>query len=574
MSIKKKVVLLSLGALVIIALFTSVSIIYTLKKNQTAALLQQRTNLILLAKQRLQEQVQICQTTISHFGKIAEAEPKNLKLCQQQAIQAINAIQWQNGGYFFVYNYAGDVITVPPRPDLAGKNLMDRKDKNGVYYVKELIENAKKGGGFVEYVFTKPGLEGVFPKLGVSSNYAPWEWMIGTGVYIDDIDHALAKIQVILEAQTTELVRSVLVVTLVSLVVLGLLLFKLVGKMLSPLQIVSGRLAEISNGDGDLTATIKMDGQDEISRIGKAFNLFVHKIHHIISEVQLNTHSLASQSEELSSTATIISTSNKDLKCRSFDVSNASQQSTEQMQSMAAASEEFSATVTHVAATVEELTRSFQSVVEQCKNELESASKAKNRVDHTVNAIHEMERASQQIGKVSELIQGIASQTNLLALNATIEAARAGSAGKGFAVVAGEVKDLARQTGLAVTTIGNQIQSMQMQAKTSGQFVLEINDLVREVESMTQDVLRTVQEQFLAVTEFSQMLSDASTSAREIASGISVVSSQQSSIHKNIREVDKLAELSSHAGHQIQTSMAELSKMAASLDSVVGRFKT
>lgn len=574
MSIVRKVTLLSLGALLLLTILSSISVLYTLSENQESALKQQRTDLMNLSKQRLQEQIQIAHGVVSHYGDLAAKDPENLTLYQEQAVQAIKDIHFGVGGYFFLHKYSGDVVIVPPRPDLSGTNMMSSKDKNGVYYVKELIELAKKGGGFVEYVFSKPNLEGQFPKLSVSSAYAPWEWSIGTGIYIDDIDAKVEEIHKNLESQNSAVVRSVLILSFVILIVLGLLLTKLVSNMLSPLQSVSNHLNTISSGDGDLTVTLSFQGDDEVGRIGKAFNTFVRKIHQIISEVQRNTQSLASQSEELNTTSELMSGGIKDLTHRSNDVRKFSQQSNDRMQSMAAASEEFSATVTHVAATVEELTASFQSVVERCQHELDSASHAKKRVDDTVQAIHEMEKASQQIGKVSELIQGIASQTNLLALNATIEAASAGEAGKGFAVVAGEVKDLARQTAQAVTTIAGQIESMQLQAKTSSGFVMEINNLVAEVEKLAREVLKTVQEQSLAVTEFSQNLSGASTAAKEIAQGISAVSEQQRSIHSNIGQIDQLAESSNSGISQIQISMGELSSMAARLDGLVGKFKT
>lgn len=574
MSIVRKIVLMSLGALLLLAILTSISVLYTLSENQEAALKQQREDLLSLTKQRLEEQGQIALSVVQHYGALAEQDPANTPKYIESAVEAIKSIKWGVGGYFFIYRFNGDVVVVPPRPDLSGKNLMNSKDSNGVYYVKDLIENARKGGGFVEYVFTKPKKDGLFPKLSVSTGYAPWEWMIGTGVYIDDIDKKVEEIRQSLEAQNAAVVRSVLILTIIALVILGLLLSKLVGNMLSPLKSVSNHLNEISNGAGDLTVTLPFQSEDEVGRIGKAFNVFVQKIHQIISEVQRNTQSLASQSEELNSTSVVMSGGIKDLKNRSKDVRSFSQQSNDRMQSMAAASEEFSATVTHVAATVEELTASFGSVVERCQNELASASHAKQRVDDTVKAIHEMEKASQQIGKVSELIQGIASQTNLLALNATIEAASAGEAGKGFAVVAGEVKDLARQTAQAVTTIAGQIESMQLQAKTSSGFVMEINSLVAEVEKLAKEVLKTVQEQSLAVTEFSQNLSGASTAAKEIAQGISAVSEQQRSIHSNIGQIDQLAESSNLGISQIQISMGELSSMAARLDGLVGKFKT
>lgn len=560
MTIVRKLTIMSLGALLLLAILISGSVYYTLRSSQESSLQIQRQDLLDAAKQRLQEQIDIAQSMINHFGQLAEKDPVNIEEYKQQAVRAIKAIQWQNGGYFFIYQYSGDVVIVPPRPDLAGTNMLGSKDINGVYYVKELIQKAQAGGGFVEYVFSRPGVSGTYPKLGVSVGYSPWQWMIGTGVYIDDIDKKVALIQGQLDEQSSTILRSVFLLTLITLIILGILLTKFVGKLLAPLTYVSQLLNEISSGNGDLTVKIPIHGQDEVGRIGTAFNVFVQKIHQIISEVQNNTQSLASQSEELNSTAEVMSGSIKDLKSKSMDVRTSSKKSTDQMHSMAAASEEFSSTVTHVAATVEELTASFRSVVESCDHELTSASHAKQRVDDTVQAISEMEKASLQIGKVSELIQGIASQTNLLALNATIEAASAGEAGKGFAVVAGEVKDLARQTAQAVTTIAGQIESMQQQAKVSSGFVLEINSLVGEVEKLAKEVLKTVQEQSQAVSEFSHNLSGASSAAKEIAQGISAVSEQQNSIHTNIGQMDQLAESSNSGISQIRLSMDEMSK--------------
>ncbi len=574
MTFTKKILILTLGALILLSSLTVFALNSSLNENKKESLKSRKADLIELTKQRLQEKVQIAIKILEHFENLSKQDTLEVAVYQQQAIQEINRLSWQDGGYFFLFEYTGDVVTVPPRPDLTGTNMMQSKDSNGVYYVKELIEKAKQGTGFVEYVFTKPNVKGLVPKLSVSTGFKPWKWMVGTGAYIDDIDKKAAEINKVIEAQTQSILKNVIYITGAVLIIVALILSQILRISLSPLGNIAHSLTNISTGEGDLTVSLETKTNNEIGRIGRAFNAFVKKIHHIITEVKANTLSLSSQSEELSSTSKVLEDGAMSLRSRTSDVRTASEQTKERLNSIAAGSEEFSATVNHVAATVEELTISFGTVVQSCEKEMSISSTANTHVNETVAALKDMENASLEIGKISKLIKDVAVQTNLLSLNATIEAASAGEAGKGFAVVAGEVKILAQQTASAVGTIGNQINELQSKARESSERVQGIKTLIAEVNSMAQAILDAVQQQSCAVNEFSKNLAEAGQTAKEIAREVSGASESHLSIHKNLAEIDQLSEISVSGVSQIRQSMTDLANMAGKLQGLVGSFKT
>jgi len=574
MSIVKRIVLMSLSAMVLLALLVYGVVFHFISENQARILDGHRAELMDQTKQRLHEEAQIGLSVIRHYGTLAEANPAMTKAYQDSALKILKDMSWDNGGYLFIYDFSGVVIQIPPKPEVTGKNLYEKRDTNGVDYVKQMIDVAKSGkNDYVAYSYIKPGQSGLYPKLSASLGYTPWNWMIGCGVYVDDVEAKVETIRKSLNAANTEMLRSVFGLTLLLLVGLGILATQLLRKLLAPLQRVHESLHGIAEGNGDLTVRIEVRTHDEIGKIGIGFNTFVSKIQQIVSEVKGNTKTLSSQSITLNSISSEISATVQDLRVRAEIVRHASDSTRDRMHAMASSSEEFSATVNHVAATVEELTASFSLVLERCELEMKTASDANARVEDTVKSIQEMEKASLEIGKVSELISSIAAQTNLLALNATIEAASAGEAGKGFAVVAGEVKDLARQTSTAVTTISKQIETLQGSAKLSANFARGIKELIHHVDELAHEVVTSVQQQAEAVSEFSRKLSEASIAAKDIAAGVAESSVQQGKVAENIEQINQIAAISEQGISKVASSVKALTDMSSRLEGLVGRFQ-
>jgi len=570
MSITKRIVLSLVGAMLALALLVCGLVVLSLRAEQEETLAAQRDELMELSKQRLGEEAQIAFELVGHYGRMAAADPSRIADYQAQAVAALNDLKWEGGGYFFIYRFNGDVISVPGRPDLSGKNLMDRKDTNGVYYVRELVEQAKKGSGFVRYDFSKPGEEGIFPKLGVSIGYQPWEWMLGTGVYIDDIDKKMAIYADKLEAQQTSLLMRIMLLTLVLLLMLGFFAFRMVLRVLKPLHAVSASIEHIASGDADLTQRLSIDAHDEVGRLSASFNKLLARLQQIMAQVQeksfgvdatatrvreisatieRESRTMGNQNEEVSK-AVEVTKANVDSVAAAVTqvdgstrtVSQASENIASHLRTVAAAVEQMSANLNAVsnsgesmvlgmntvAAAIEEMSASLGEVAQNSAQASRVAGRAKEEASTASETIHALGVSADQIGKVVELIRGIAAQTNLLALNATIEAASAGEAGKGFAVVAGEVKELAKQTAQATEEIRRQVEAIQGNTSRSVGAIGSIVTVIEEVNSLNASIAAAVEEQTATTNEISRNVVAVAGNAKEVGGNV-----QQAAIGAN-----------------------------------------
>jgi methyl-accepting chemotaxis protein len=187
-------------------------------------------------------------------------------------------------------------------------------------------------------------------------------------------------------------------------------------------------------------------------------------------------------------------------------VATASDEASSNVQAVAFAAEELSASVSEVGRHVQESSRIAKDAVEQAA-----------RTDVRIN---ELFQASQRIGDVVKVITAIAEQTNLLALNATIEAARAGGAGKGFAVVAQEVKALAAQTAKATSDIGTQISGMQTATRESVAAIKEIGETIDRVSEIATAMAAAVEEQGGAIQEIARNVQEAASGTSQVATNI------------------------------------------------------
>lgn len=225
---------------------------------------------------------------------------------------------------------------------------------------------------------------------------------------------------------------------------------------------------------------------------------------------------------------------------------------------VASASEEASTNVQSVASATEELSASVTEISRQVQDSARKAQNAVAQIEETNNRVGELSSAAGRIGNVVELINTIAGQTNLLALNATIEAARAGEAGRGFAVVASEVKALAEQTAKATGEIGQQIAGIQDATKQSVSAIFEISKTVSELSEIASTIAAAVEEQGAATQEISRNVQQAADGTRDVSS--------------NIVEVQRDASETGSASAQVLSAAQMLSKDSNHLKYEVSKF--
>jgi methyl-accepting chemotaxis protein len=486
----------------------------------------------------------------------------------------INDIRFEadSSGYFFVYKGTVNVI-LPPSPATEGKDLGEAKDVNGLFFVRELQRVAQAGGGFVEYVFAKPGA-GDQPKVAYSTMIPGTDMWIGTGVYIDNIAAAQAAVASDLESAAT---RSLTVALSFigggfALIILPLTIF-LIRSIITPLNRMIGMLKDIAQGEGDLTARLKDNSGTETQELAEWFNKFVEQVHGIIREVAGNSAQVNQASAGLLTLATNLRGASNDMTAKSTNVAAATEEMSSNMNSVASAMEEFSINIGTVATASEEMTATIAEISQNASKAKEITGQAVGKATEASRRVDELGSAAREIDKVTETITAISSQTNLLALNATIEAARAGEAGRGFAVVANEIKELAMQTARATEEIRGKIQGIQGATGVTVSEIQQVSQVINEVDSIVGTIAAAVEEQSVTTRDIADNVGQASLGVQEVNENVSQAESVTRDIAKEVSSVNQASGAIAQSAEAVQGSSESLSGLARDLNAMVGKFK-
>ncbi|MGD9947908.1 MAG: methyl-accepting chemotaxis protein [Desulfobulbus sp.] len=475
-------------------------------------------------------------------------------------------------GYYFVYENT-TVVALPPAKKKQGTDLSGAKDKNGVYYVRELMEQANKGGGFVQYIFPKPPSGQDTPKLGYSEMIPGTNMWIGTGIYIDNIENFVTSLHTEMSDQVrSSLLHMLLTAGVFFAAIISIILLIAYG-IVRGISRVAASFNDIAQGEGDLTRRLEITSNDEIGALGKGFNIFIEKLQGIIRAVVANSRQVEQASHALAQVARDMSVSAADSSQRSSAVSSAADQMNSNLSNVAAAMEQSSTNTAMVASAAEQMHATINEIASNAERARVISEQAVSRAEAASSKMTELGQAALAINKVTEAITEISEQTNLLALNATIEAARAGEAGKGFAVVANEIKELAKQTATATLDIKQQIAGVQGTTGETVEEIKEITDVIDQVNTIVSTIASAVTEQSVATEEIAKNIEQASLGLQEVNENVSQSSTVADTISRDIAEVNKAnGEISINSEHS-RTSVEEMLKLVQELNKIVAVFK-
>ena len=494
-----------------------------------------KDNLLNDRKTKTREMVDVAYSLVEHYAKLAQQGALTEQQAKDAALSDIAGLRYAGGNYYWINNSKPQMILHPVRKDLAGKDLADFKDAHGANIYVDLVRIARNGGGFYDYWFSKPGApaDQSFPKLSYVKAFVPWDWIIGTGIYIDDVDAIFRS-----EALQTSLITGA---ALLAIVILSIILSR---SVTTPLSRITSAMKSLAKGEKDLVVA-GTDRTDEIGEMAKALKFFQDNMreNERLSEEQSELkrraeadhkdglHAMAAKFEQLVG-AVVDAVASGSVKMREAaqDMSLAANEASRQTTSVSAAANQAFNNVSLVASAAEELSSSIAEIRQRVSRSASIADDAKRQVDKTNVAVADLSASAQKIGDVVKLIESIASQTNLLALNATIEAARAGEAGKGFSVVANEVKALATQTAKATSEIRSQIDEIQGTTSGAVQAIESIGTIVGEVHQLAYSISGAVEQQNAATAEIARNVQQAADGTHDITRTLGSVSERSAEV--------------------------------------------
>jgi len=571
MSIFKKILFSSTVGLVILGIFSLLWSIHTLEK-------QGKEEIKTIRVAMMDEKTTATRNLVEVAHKIAEraAGQANLPEAErkQLAIETIRAMRYNANDYIWINTLQSVMVMHPVSPNLEGKDLTDFQDAKGL---KLFIEFARvcqeKGEGVVRYFWQKPGNDLALEKLSYVKVFQPWGWIIGTGVYIDDVNQAVNQ----KEAQITAAIareRLQLSLMLVALLAVTVVAVALLSKRITrPIVRTSAILREIAQGEGDLTKRLRIDSKDEVGQMAGWFDSFITKLHDIVRNISEYFETVTASANQLLIISRQMDDSVRTMSDKSATVARAADEMSQNMHSVAAATEQAATNVRVVASTVDAMSHMVAEIGSSSEKARTISNRAVAETRLASSKVNDLGNAAAEIGKVTEAITEISEQTNLLALNATIEAARAGEAGKGFAVVANEIKELARQTAAATHNIKLEIEGVQTHIRETVSDISRIADVIGEVDTTVSSITSAVQTQTTATAEIIENLHQASSGIEEVSRNVAQSSTFSSEIAGEIGEVNTIARIITDNSAKVSLNAGDLTRLATDLKAMIGEFK-
>ncbi len=595
MSIRTKMLgaaLMPLIAAVVISTVISVSAIIS---EGSERIEDYRKQLLEDVKNNLKSQIDIAVNSV----KKIHGEGNN-EASKQNAKDIIRAQVFGESGYFWINNYEQKMIVHPFSPHLEGEEMKGTKDPDGVFLFAEFVKTAKeKGEGYVRYMWPKPGFDEPQPKMSYVVAFNPWEWVIGTGVYIDDIDKLVAAEEAKIQRTINNTIRRNAFVGLILVLMIGAVTYLFVNVTIARrlYQLIEG-LKQVEN-TADFENRVVVEGTDEIAEAKVAFNnliesiqLFINDLSDILSALASGDLSRDVAQESKGDLEKLRLNTNKSIELLTgliVDAKEAAVQVNSGSDELARSSQSLAAGSSEQAASAEEISSSMSELESQTKHNSENANSASslsqemmknvgNGNEHMENLLYSMKeinKTSLDVSKIIKVIDEIAFQTNLLALNAAVEAARAGKYGKGFAVVAEEVRNLAgrsaeaaKNTTTLIETSMKKVEEGVLKTDKTAQVLKEISDNAEKVNNLVNDISTASVEQTKGIEEINNGLAlingviqkNASIS-EEAASASEQLSALSTQLRDSLRRF-KIDTISIHQGSELPGMTTEIDRIA------------
>ncbi len=512
--------------------------------------IEQANNRSVMYEDRKSEVKQVVETAygiMAYWGEQSASGKISKEEAQNNVIEQIKQLRYDGKQYFWINDRRPFMIMHPFKPELDGTDISQNSDPDGVRLFVEMVKVVdKSNAGFVDYAWPKPGESEPMAKTSFVKLYKPWGWIIGSGIYIDEVEKIF-----------WQKVWRFLGLLLLNLVLISFLTYQISSVIYKAAEKLRRSLEKVASNK-DLTCRTDVTDKDELGQTGTAVNNMLDSFQSSISTVSTTVNQVATASTQLKSDA---QSTHNDVERQHREI-----------EQVASAVEEMSATTHDVSSNIQQTAQETQDASEKSTEGLRSATEARetilklaHEVETASTAVKEIEEESNNISAILDVIRGISEQTNLLALNAAIEAARAGEHGRGFAVVADEVRSLSQRTQDSVSDIEEKVRRFQEGSQNAVRAMETGSDQANQgVQKITQ-VSDTL-------TQINDSIQNINGSSLQIATAAEEQSAVANEISQNIVRISGLAESTSQRSTEGTKASEALFDLAQDLKTVTDEF--
>jgi methyl-accepting chemotaxis protein len=540
------------------------------------------------AKQELENQrrtemrhlTEVALATIHQLYTLAQSGGETMEGAKARAATRVSSLRYGSDGYFWINDFDERMVMHGDKPELNGKDLRGFKDPTGKAIFTEFTKLAKDHGqGVIEYEWPRPGQSEPAPKISYVVSFAPWNWVIGTGSYVDDI-----------QSQVWAQARRNALILLVGLLITGAISFLIARNLSKAFASIASSVDGIAQGD--FSVEVSGEGRtDEIGRIARAVRRMIVNLRGIADAAENIAHgdlsteitplsdkdqlslSMRHMTENLRATAKVagsiakgeLAVEAKPLSSRdelglalkemveklravvggslsaSSNVSSGSRQ-------LSAAAEQLSTGASEQAASAQQASSAMEQMAANIKNNATNASQTQKIAQQSAldaiaggEAVAQAVKAMETIAQKIAFVQEIARQTDLLALNAAVEAARAGEHGRGFAIVASEVRKLAERSQTAASEIGGlSAQSLKV-AQDAGDKLTKLVPGIKKTAELVEEIAASCREQDIgadqmneAIQQLDRVIQQNASAAEEVSATSDELAGQAGLLQTNI----------------------------------------
>ncbi len=533
MSFKNLKIYHKLSFLVITCLATIIILAGVVLLTNKAGMLEDR-------KDKTHDLVESAHSIVENYYKAFQTGELTEEQAQSAAVNTLRGMRYDETNYFWINDMEPRMIMHPYNSKLEGESLRDFKDPNGTYLFVEAVNVVKqKTQGYVNYVWEKADTGKKEPKISFVRQFAPWGWVVGSGIYVDDVDA---------EFKTSAVKFSIAIVIVVLILAsFAIWLARSITKPLAEAVSVADSLAI-----GDVDVIIENIGKDETGQLLTSMLAMAESMKSVSrSAKEIAAGDLTQEIEPRSEKDELmiaLKNMSENLRNVVTNVQIAIENVSTGTQAMSASSEEMSQGASEQAASAEEASSSVEqmnaNIRQNADNAMETEKIATKTAVEAQNGGESVSRtvvAMKEIAEKINIVEEIARQTNLLALNAAIEAARAGEHGKGFAVVAAEVRKLAERSQIAAAEISELPVSSVEVAEAAGKALETMVPSIQKTADLVQEIAAASREQDAgadqinkAIQQLDLVIQQNASSAEEMASTAEELSSQSDQLNDMI----------------------------------------